>query len=119
MVGLDIGVQGAAWATVIGQFVSVLILTTHFFKPGYHLHMALSKINFAETLISFKIGLSTSSRYFFQCLYLIMVNNLLMHFAPDGNLYVAVFDVVMNVTSYRMFYLYGACRDNEPVGIYI
>lgn len=115
VVGLDIGVQGAAWATVIGQFVSVLILTTHFFKPGYHLHMALSKINFAETLISFKIGLSTSSRYFFQCLYLIMMNNLLMHFAPDGNLYVAVFDVVMNVTYIGCFIYTAACETMSPL----
>ena len=115
VVGLNMGVKGAAWATVIGQCISVLTLTIHFFRPGDHLHISLCRIRFSEAMASFKIGLSTSSRYFFQCLYLIMVNNLLMHFAPDGNLYVAVFDVVMNVTYIGCFIYTAACETMSPL----
>ena len=44
-----------------------------------------------------------------------MVNNLLMHFAPDGNLYVAVFDVVMNVTYIGCFIYTAACETMSPL----
>jgi len=115
VVGLHMGVRGAAWSTVIGQCISVLILSTHFFSKKYHLHIQYARIHLSETLDSLKIGLSTSSRYFFQCLYLIMVNNVLMRFAPDGNLYVAVFDVVMNVTYIGCFIYTAACETMSPL----
>ena len=115
VVGLNMGVRGAAWSTVIGQCVSVIILSTHFFNKKYHLHIHLVRIHLSETMHSLKIGLSTSSRYLFQCLYLIMVNNVLMRFAPDGNLYVAVFDVVMNVTYIGCFIYTAACETMSPL----
>lgn len=115
VVFMNLGVRGAAWATVIGQALSVSIFTLHFIGNRYSLHIQPVRIELKKIMESFKIGISVSSRYFFQCLYLIMVNNLLMKYAPDGNLYVAVFDVVMNVTYIGCFIYSAACETMSPL----
>ena len=115
VVGMDMGVKGAAWATVIGQLISVGIFSGHFIGKKYNLKIQMAKPELKKIYHSFKIGISVSSRYFFQCLYLIMINNILMHYAPDGNLYVAVFDVVMNVTYIGCFLYSAACETMSPL----
>lgn len=115
VVGMNMGVKGAAWATVIGQMISVGIFSIHFINKKYNLKIQLVKPDLKKVYQSFKNGISVSSRYFFQCLYLIMINNILMHYAPDGNLYVAVFDVVMNVTYIGCFIYSAACETMSPL----
>lgn len=115
VVGMNMGVKGAAWATVIGQMISVGIFSIHFINKKYNLKIQLVKPDLKKAYQSFKNGISVSSRYFFQCLYLIMINNILMYYAPDGNLYVAVFDVVMNVTYIGCFIYSAACETMSPL----
>ena len=117
---LDWGVRGSAWATVIAQTLSVLIMSAHFFRRSGILQFrrlagaAPGGETFYLVGRSLRIGLSTSARYVFQFLFLIMGNRLLLSAGSrgviNGEIYVAVFDVVMNV-SYLAYGLYQAFSD--------
>jgi len=114
------GVPGSAWATVIAQTVSVVIMATHFFRGNgiltfKRLRSAKGNAHMAyEIGRSLRIGFSTSARYVFQFLFLMLGNRLLLQAGArgviNGEIYVAVFDVVMNV-SYLAYGIYQAFSD--------
>ena len=106
---LGMGVQGSIIATVAAQAISVIVLSIHLFTG--HGVLRLKAIVRAvgdrkeirkEVYSSLTIGFSTSIRYVFQFLFLPLGNRLLLRAGDlgliDGDLYVAVFDVVMNVS---------------------
>lgn len=106
VLGLGWGVKGSIYATVIAQSVSVIILLTHLIN-GRGL-MNIPRIVKAKLAIgkpvadSLRIGFSASMQYVFQFLFLLLGNRVLLR-AGDlglikGDLYVAVFDVVMNIS---------------------
>ena len=104
------GVKGAAWATIIAQAVSVLILSTHLFigKKGILRLKAIlaarapAKEVRASCAASLRIVFSSSMAYLFQFLFMLLGNHLLIaagaRGAMDGELAVAVFDLVMNIS---------------------
>lgn len=114
------GVRGSAWATVIAQSVSVLIMSVHLFRGAGILNIkgireAPAGPHMAYDMgRSLRIGFSTSARYIFQFLFLMLGNRLLLQAGArgliDGEIYVAVFDVVMNV-SYIAYGIYQAFSD--------
>ena len=114
------GVPGSAWATVIAQTMSVAIISTHFFRGKGILHVKRlcsapgnTRMS-SEAAHSLRIGFSTSARYVFQFLFLMLGNRLLLQAGErgviNGEIYVAVFDVVMNV-SYLAYGIYQAFSD--------
>ena len=117
---LGLGVTGSIFATVISQTVSVAIMSIHFFRgrgilTQKRLRAArLSADSGRFVRRSLRIGISSSARYVFQFLFLIMGNRLLLQAGErgliDGEIYVAVFDLVMNV-SYLVYGLYQAASD--------
>ena len=118
---LGLGLRGSAWATVIAQSVSVGIMLLHFFGDNGVLHVRrLCTTHHGggdEPYLverSVKLGFSTSARYIFQFLFLMQGNRLLLNAGKrgiiNGEIYVAVFDVVMNV-SYFAYGIYQAYSD--------
>lgn len=117
---LGLGLRGSAWATVIAQSVSVVIMLPHFFGSSGVLQVrrlfAAPHIGGAAKLAahSVRVGFSTSARYVFQFLFLTQGNRLLLRAGErgiiNGEVYVAVFDVVMNV-SYLAYGIYQAYSD--------
>ena len=112
------GVKGSIYATVIAQTVSVIILLTHLID-GRGL-MSITRLVKAKIAIgkpvldSLRIGFSASMQHMFQFLFLLLGNRVLLR-AGDlglikGDLYVAVFDVVMNI-SYIFNGIYQAFSD--------
>ena len=106
---LNKGVRGSIAATVIAQTVSVGVLSLHLFNSRGVLKMKqLLRVSGTGAEIraaardSLKLGFSTSAQYIFQLLFLSLGNHLLLRAGSlgliDGDLYVAVFDVVMNVS---------------------
>ena len=118
MLVLGLGVKGSIWATVIAQTVSVLILATHLITGRGLMNLkrlAKVKLKADETVWnSLKIGFSSSIRYVFQFLFLLLGNRMLLRAGElgmiKGDLYVAVFDVVMNI-SYIFIGIYQAFAD--------
>ena len=118
VLGLGWGVKGSIYATVIAQTVSVIILLTHVINGrGLMSIPSLVKAKIAigkPVLDSLRIGFSASMQYVFQFLFLLIGNRMLLR-AGDlglikGDLYVAVFDVVMNI-SYIFIGIYHAFAD--------
>ena len=118
---LDMGVQGAIIASIIAQAISVLILMTHLTgnRGVLHLKEILSaREDHARIRMlsekSLSTGFSASVRYVFQFAFLFLANRLLLNAGDrgliNGELYVAVFDLVMNV-SYVALALYNASAE--------
>lgn len=106
---LNKGVRGSIAATVVAQTVSVGVLSLHLFNSRGALEMKqLLRVSGTGAEIraaaweSLRLGFSTSVQYIFQLLFLSVGNHLLLRAGSlgliDGGLYVAVFDVVMNVS---------------------
>ena len=104
------GVQGAVHATIIAQGVSILILSVHLFS-GRKGILRLKAILTAQADsrkvrtafgTSLRTGFSSSVSYLFQFLFLLLGNHLLLSAGAkgtiNGELAVAVFDLVMNVS---------------------
>ena len=121
------GVQGAVYATIIAQAGSVLILYVHLFsgrKGILRLKAILSaradrrKIRHA-CRDSLKTGFSASISYLFQFLFLLIGNHLLlaagMKRTMDGELAVAVFDLVMNCSFVAISVYQAASEAMQPL----
>ena len=115
---LGMGVRGSALATVAGQSVSVIVILLHLFNRRGVLSvkslLSFRLDSFRTVLHSLRIGMFSSVRYLFQFLFLLLGNRLLLRAGSlgliDGDLYVAVFDVVMNI-SYVLYAVYQAFSD--------
>ena len=118
VLGLGWGVKGSIYATVIAQSVSVIILLTHMINGRGLMNiprLVKAKIAIGKPVLdSLRIGFSASIQYIFQFLFLLLGNRVLLRAGElgliKGDLYVAVFDVVMNI-SYIFNGIYQAFSD--------
>lgn len=105
------GILGSAMATVIGQLLEVSIYAFHFMKHRGCLKICRPCFAVLKLLKMFKIGFASSVRYLYQFLFLMMANSLLIHRGGgNGVLYVAIFDVVINI-SYVTYSIFEACAE--------
>jgi len=114
VLGLRMGVAGAAWSTIIGQAVALcMYLPGLFGRRANTLSCKAAVPNVKEVFGCFRVGVSTSVQYSYQMVFFLMVNNILMRgIGEDG---VAVFDVLQNV-SFLVMYLYdGAAKAGQPL----
>lgn len=119
---LNRGVRGAVWATVTAQAVSLGILITHFssergilrIREILRKHEADPRMVHRYTAGSMRNGISSAVSYAFLFIFQLMVNHLLMGAGRRGgipaDLYIAVFDLVMNI-AYFFQPLYNAAGD--------
>jgi len=108
---LGLGIRGMIVATLIAQLVSVLMILPHFFSSKFHLTFKPVKIDFKELAETIKVGFSTSARFILTFFFVVLANNFLMRSnLINRELYVAVFDVVLNV-SYIVYCIYQAAVD--------
>ncbi len=118
VLGLGWGVSGAALAVIIAQAVSILIYLAHLFSRNGVLHFRplwRAKLGrFRAVRRSVRIGLTSSARYVFELAFVLLGNRLLLRAGDlgliDGDLYVAVFDLVMSV-SCLVFGIFRAYAD--------
>lgn len=113
----DLGIKGAAWATLLGLAVSILCYLPGILprknKGKRTLRPAWPSFCAEEVFSCFKTGAATSSQHIFQMVFLLIANNALIRMAGDEG--VAVFDVVQNA-SYLILYLYeGTARAMQPL----
>ena len=118
VLGLGWGVTGAALAVIIAQAVSILIFLVHLFTRNGVLdfrRLLRAKLRRLRTVRrSVRIGLTSSARYVFQLAFVLLGNRLLLRAGDlgliDGGLYVAVLNLVMNV-SCLVFGIFRAYAD--------
>lgn len=96
VLGMDLGVTGTIWSTIIGQSAALMIYIPHFFKKEAVLKIKLIKPEFGLIFKTLLTGFSVSVQYIFQFVFIIAANYVLLRNA--GDYAVAVFDVVLNVS---------------------
>lgn len=109
----DMGAAGAAWSTLIGQGISILLYGIGMKHGTYPLRFCLTVLDIPQISSCFRVGFSTSIQYGFQLFFLFMVNKSLIR--RGGAAGVAVFDLIQNA-SYLPVYLYdGISKAAQPL----
>ena len=125
MFGFDMGMDGAAWATVIGQFVSAVMLALYFFRfKSVKFELRDFKIRIREIGILFALG---TSPFIFQCSALIIqivTNNLLkLKIYGAKSIYgseipIAVAGIVMKINVIFIAIVLGLTQGAQPIAGY-
>ena len=123
MFGFDMGMDGAAWATVIGQFVSAVMLALYFFRfKSVKFELKDFKIRIREIGILFALG---TSPFIFQCSALIIqivTNNLLKIYGAKSiygsEIPIAVAGIVMKINVIFIAIVLGLTQGAQPIAGY-
>ncbi len=102
---LDMGTAGAAWSTLIGCVISILIYLPGVVGRAHILQIKKTDPAVSEMAAIFKEGFSSSSSYLYNLIFLVLCNNILM--SKIGQNGVAVLDVIQGV-SYLILYVFDA-----------
>ena len=106
----QMGMAGAAIATVCGSILTVLILLIHFFGKHNHLHFCFSEIRssfgFKSGFASFLIDLSSGIVIFF-------FNQQLLRY--QGDLGVSVYGIISNTAIVVTCLSNGICQAAQPI----
>ena len=123
MFGFDMGMDGAAWATIIGQFVSAVMLALYFFRfKSVKFELRDFKIRIREIGILFALG---TSPFIFQCSALviqIVTNNLLKIYGAKSiygsEIPIAVAGIVMKINVIFIAIVLGLTQGAQPIAGY-
>ncbi len=108
---MGMGVEGAAYSTVIGNVISVLILLTHFFSKKNTLAFRFCMDGTAVRII--KNGGSAALNFVYQFITILIMNHLLTALAgTDG---VVIYTVVFNLTTVSLSVFEGISQTIQPM----
>lgn len=107
----DLGVAGAAYATVFGQLVSALVIASHFLSKKNTL-----KFKFAfgtEVIRIVKNGGSTALHFVYQFLTILIINHLVTKLAGTNG--VVVYTIVFNLYTVSLALFEGISQTIQPM----
>ncbi len=108
---LDMGVAGAAYSTVIGNIISILILVTHFFSSKNTLRFRFALDSTVIRIV--KNGGSAALNFVYQFITILIMNHLLASLAgTDG---VVIYTVVFNLTTVSLSVFEGISQTIQPM----
>ena len=113
--GLNLGIKGAAWATVISQFISFLYIL-NYFKSGksslkiqpHHLKLELSIV---KEIIS--VGFPAFFRQVNGSILAIVMNNTLGTFG--GDIAITIYGIINRVMMFLLMPLFGVVQGMQPI----
>ena len=115
-----LGVAGAAWATVIAQFVSFCIAVAYLWKFK---HIVLKRKYFTanpiQTLITMKYGMSQGLTQLAMCLVMVCMNRTMVHYGElsvyGASIPLASSGIVMKVNAIVLAVLIGISQGMQPI----
>lgn len=112
---LDMGVKGAAIATVISQAVAVIWQMTIFLNPKelLHFHRGIWKLDKRITMDAFAIGLSPFLMNMAHCVVVIILNNQLKRYG--GDLAIGAYGVVNRFIFVFAMVVMGLNQGMQPI----
>lgn len=113
--GFNLGIRGAALATVISQFLSFAFLLFFFLSGRSSLKIRLPHLKPVGSVLKevFALGVPTFIRQSGMSLVLILVNNLLGHYG--GDIYISVFGVIFRILHFVLMPLMGLVQGFQPI----
>lgn len=114
--GFNMGIQGAALATVIAQGLVVFYLIYHFTKGKSYFRIKLKYLrpNFKIQKEMFAVGFAAFSRQVAGSFIVIIINNKLGYFDPTG-VYIAVYGIINRLLSLFFMPIFGIGQGLQPV----
>ena len=108
---MEMGVAGAAYSTVIGNGISIIILITHFFSRKNTLKF---KFAFDSTIIRIiKNGGSSALNFVYQFVTILIMNHLLASLAGTSG--IVIYTVVFNLTTVSLSVFEGISQTIQPM----
>lgn len=105
------GVKGAAYATVSGQLVSVLVIASHFLSKKNTLKFIFTLNKTALRII--KNGISTALHFVYQFLTILILNHFISKLAGSSG--VVVYTVVFNLYTVSLALFEGISQTIQPI----
>lgn len=117
MFGLDMGVAGAAVATVLSQCVSVAILLIYFISKKGYLNVSISNFRFSKEIYKqiLSVGFST---FLTQGLISISMGLLNIAAKPYGEALIAALGISLKLSSLVIFVVLGYNQGFQPIASY-
>lgn len=115
---LEWGIKGAAFATVIGQFVAFIWVLAHFMSKKSNVHFNLKLKWFTPSLIKrmYSIGLSPFLMNCCACLVVVFLNKALLDNAgSEGNLAVGAYGIINRTTMFFIMIVFGVTQGMQPI----
>jgi putative MATE family efflux protein len=111
----NMGVKGAAIATIISQAVSMAWVLSYFLQGKSHLKLKISNFKLETNLVLsiFSIGLSPFSMQFAASIVSITANNALK--AYGGDLAIGAMTVIMSVSTIFLMPVFGINQGAQPI----
>lgn len=115
LVKLNMGVKGAAYATVISMFILTVWVLYHFKseRSVVKLHRKYLRVNFSITMQVFAIGMAPFAMQLAQSLVQGLFNKQLIIFG--GDLAVGVMGILMSVTSFIIMSIFALNMAAQPI----
>ncbi len=112
---LDMGVRGAALATMISQAVAVMWQLTIFCNPKELLHFnrKIWRLDRRIVLDSFAIGLSPFLMNLAHCVVVVILNNQLKHYG--GDMAIAAYGLINRITFVFAMIVIGLNQGMQPI----
>ncbi len=114
MFGFDMGIRGAALATVLAQGISCIFLIRYFISGKSYIKISLKYVTLSRKIYTeiMKIGIATFARQALSSLSLGLINVAAM---PYGDAAVAAMGVTLRVLSIGIFVIFGYNQGFQPV----
>jgi len=113
--GLNLGIKGAAWATVISQFISFVYILFYFISGKSSLkikpHHLKLEMNIIKEILT--IGLPAFVRQINGSILAIIMNNTLGTFG--GDIAITVYGIINRVMMFLLMPLFGVVQGMQPI----
>lgn len=108
---MEMGVAGAAYSTVLGQLVSMLVIGSHFFSSKNTLKFRFTFNNMIFRII--KNGGSAALHFVYQFLTILIINHFLAKLAGTNG--VVIYTVVFNLSTVSLSVFEGISQTIQPM----
>lgn len=108
---MDMGVAGAALSTVVGQLVSVIVISSHFFSKKNTLRFKFTLSNMAFRIV--KNGGSAALHFVYQFLTVLIINHFLSKLSGTNG--VVIYTVVFNLSTVSLSVFEGISQTIQPM----
>lgn len=112
------GIQGAAIATLIGQFGALIWVLSHFLskKSFIHFERGIRWVNMAIIRRIYAIGLSPFLMNVCACIVVIFINKSILDYAGAmGNIGVGAFGILNRTTMFFVMIVFGVTQGMQPI----
>ena len=115
---LDMGIAGAAWATVICQFISLIIVMAHFsnHKRAVHFKEGILRLNFKVAKESLAIGAGPFLMNAAACLVTLFINQQLREYS--GDLGIGAYGICNRIIFMFIMICMGLTQGMQPIAGY-